>query len=151
MKQSNLRPPQLTSLQIQAIQTKEFETLKQIAFASTLSVLQDLGYTVESASMETGFITAKSPTQTNSGANQFWTSTVKNSETKVTAFIEQLKPTATRVRLNFVNSEQLQRLGSAWGGAKQVKDTPVLDPLPYQNAFTKIEEAIFIRTGERSD
>ena len=53
--------PQLTSLEIQSIQSREFETAKPTAFAAVLSVFQDLGYIVESADKETGFITAKSP------------------------------------------------------------------------------------------
>lgn len=49
-----------TSLELQAIQAKEFETTKKIAFASVLSVFQDLGYIIGSADFDTGFITAKS-------------------------------------------------------------------------------------------
>ena len=55
--------PTKTPLELQSIQAKEFETSKKIAFAATLSVFQDLGYIVESASFETGLITAKSPTK----------------------------------------------------------------------------------------
>lgn len=35
--------PTKTSLELQAFQTKEFETQKKAAFASTMSVFQDLG------------------------------------------------------------------------------------------------------------
>ena len=52
-----------TALELQAIQSKDFQTSKKVAFASTLSVFQDLGYVVNSASIETGLINAKSPTQ----------------------------------------------------------------------------------------
>ena len=44
----------LTSLQIQAFQTREFEAPIKIVFGSVLSVFQDLGYIVDSADRETG-------------------------------------------------------------------------------------------------
>src|SRR5262245_50760185 len=64
-------PPQQqqTSLQIQAVQTKDFETAEFVVFSSVLSVFQDLGYIVESADRATGFITAGSPTSNKTG---FW-------------------------------------------------------------------------------
>jgi hypothetical protein len=42
-----------TSLELQSIQSREFETTKKIAFASTLSVFQDLGYVIESSVPDT--------------------------------------------------------------------------------------------------
>ena len=56
----NAPKPEKTSLEIQAIQSKNFETDKKVAFNSVVSVLQDLGYIIGSASLETGFITAES-------------------------------------------------------------------------------------------
>ena len=53
--------PQKTSLEIQAIQARTFDADKKITFNSVMSVLQDLGYIIGSASFETGFITAVSP------------------------------------------------------------------------------------------
>ncbi len=38
--------PTKTSLELQAFQSKEFDTQKKIAFASTMSVFQDLGSVV---------------------------------------------------------------------------------------------------------
>jgi hypothetical protein len=134
---NNYRPTK-TSLEIQAIQAKQFETSKKVAFASVLSVFQDLGYVINSSEIETGFITAKSPTQ--SGMTLF---NYVMTDTKATAFIEEMQPGNTKVRLNFVNSEEL----SGGYGAKQMQETPIEDPAVYNNAFTKIQEAIFIRTS----
>lgn len=55
--------PQQTSLELQAFQKKQFETSKKIAFASVMSVFQDIGYTIKQANAETGFIQASSPTK----------------------------------------------------------------------------------------
>jgi hypothetical protein len=56
-------PPQMTSLQIQSIQSRTFETSKRVAFDSTITVFQDLGYIINSAEYNTGFITSESPTK----------------------------------------------------------------------------------------
>lgn len=130
--------PTKTSLELQAFQTKEFETQKKVAFASTMSVFQDLGYSIISSEIETGYISAKSPTQNEVGFGK-----MIMRDTKATAFIEELRPGKTKVRLNFVNTEEWS---GAYGG-KLVQDNPIEDPTVYNNAFTKIQEAIFIRTA----
>lgn len=130
--------PQLTSLQLQAIQARDFETNKRTAFAAAMSVFQDLGYIIESANFDTGFITAKSPVK--SGFD--FQGTVMRS-TKATAFIEEIKPNVTKIRLNFVNSEER----STDRGVRNVDEEAVEISTLYQNAFTKIQESIFVRTG----
>ena len=127
-----------TSLEIQAIQAKVFDTKKKVAFASVLSVFQDLGYIIKTSDLVTGFITAKSPTQS---GRIFGGYTMI--DTNATAFIEELRPGKTKVRLNFVKSEER----SSGYGAKQKQDTPIEDPTIYNNAFVKIQEGIFIRSA----
>ena len=41
--------PQPTALELQSIQSREFETNKTVAFASVISVFQDLGYIIKGA------------------------------------------------------------------------------------------------------
>lgn len=130
----------LTPLEIQAIQSRDFESVKSITFASTLSVFQDIGYIVESADLVTGFITADSPTDS---TTSFWTGTSTSTNTRATAFIEEIRPGFTRVRLNFVATSQK----STEYGRNKSKDTPIYDAVVYQNAFERIENAIFLRTG----
>jgi hypothetical protein len=132
--------PTKTSLELQAFQAKEFDTQKKIAFASTLSVFQDLGYSITASDMETGYIAAKSPTQHEMGFGK-----VIMKDTRTTAFIEELRPGITKVRLSFVNNEEW----SSSYGAKLVQDNPIEDPTVYNNAFTKIQEAIFIRSATK--
>lgn len=130
--------PQKTSLELQAIQSREFGADKKLAFQSVLSVFQDLGYVVQSADLETGFITAKSPTKNE------WVPFVGQSmkDTKATAFVEQLG-SKSKVRLNFVATQEM----SSGYGMKSSEDTPIEDARVYQNAFQKIQEAIFIRSA----
>jgi hypothetical protein len=134
-----------TSLQIQAFQSKEFETSKSIAFGSVLSVFQDLGYIVSSADKDTGFITAASPA---GNKTNFWEAlggVTSSGQTKATAFVEEIRQGFVTVRLNFVDTKN----SSSAYGRSNAQDKPILDPKAYQTALSKIEDAIFIRAGTR--
>lgn len=135
-----IQPKPLKSpLELQAIQSKEFQTNKKIAFASTLSVFQDLGYVISSANFETGLITAKSPTQ--QSFIIFVGQVMK--DMKATAFIEEISPARTKVRLNFVSTTQT----SSGYGMKGEHDYPVDDGSTYQDVFQKIQQGIFVRVN----
>jgi hypothetical protein len=131
-------PPQSTksALELQAIQSKEFETSKKVAFAATLSVLQDQGYIIGSASLETGLVSGKSPTK-----SEFKVFYTEMSDIKVTAFVEEIAPNRTKVRLNFVTSTS--RSGAY--GHRDDREYPIEDAQMYQDTFTKIQQGIFIR------
>ncbi|MCP3966648.1 MAG: hypothetical protein GY750_20760 [Lentisphaerae bacterium] len=129
--------PQMTPLQIQLMQTKIFNVKKRVAFDSVVTVFQNLGYIVTSANYDTGFITAESPKKTN-----FWGVTKYNSST---AFITDLKPGKTSIRINFVNHSIFYSGGQS--GGKRVDDEAVLDAQAYVNAFSKLQQQIFVTTG----
>lgn len=128
-------------LEIQAIQKRDFETTKKIAFGSVVSVLQDVGYIIGSADFNTGFITGNSPTQDSPSA-QFWLGISINTTTKVSAFVEELTKGRVSIRLNFVTNETT----SSSYGQTSISDQPILDEKVYIEAFNKIENAIFIRS-----
>ena len=140
--------PSLTPLEIQSMQVREYEHDKAIVFASVLSVFQDLGYIVISADVETGLITTESPAKSNRVAEFLGLPIIVEDDevhveqTRATAFVEQIGP-RSRVRLNFVATRQ----GSSAFGQTDRHDTPILDAAVYQNAFTRIGDAIFIRAG----
>lgn len=134
--------PQMTPLEVQSIQTREFESSKKIVFASVISVFQDLGYTIKSADNDTGFINAESTTQ--QGPNwQLFAGVILMEQTVATAFVEEIRD-RTRVRLNFVTTTQ----SSSAYGQNSREDVAILDATVYTNAFERIENAIFIRSGE---
>ena len=58
------------------------------------------------------------------------------------AFIEEISG-QTKVRINFVITNKK----SDWYGQTDREDNQVLTPEPYQNAFEKIENAVFIRSS----
>lgn len=138
-----------TSLEIQAVQAKMFETDKVIGFKSVLSVLQDLGYIVQAASMETGVITAQSATQKDTSGNatfaEIFGGVRTEGRTFVTASVEDFNAKQTRVRLNFVQ----KRFRSGAYGQTATDEKSIEDAKVYQNAFEKIGEAIFIRTAQK--
>jgi hypothetical protein len=129
----------LTPLEIQQIQSRSFEADYNTTFRSVVSVFQDLGYTIKSADIATGFITAESAAKSDA-ATQFWLGLAKVDQTAVTGFVEAIG-NKTTVRLNFVN-----RVETSTGSGQQNKnETPIYDSEPYRVAFEKIENAIFVR------
>lgn len=127
--------PQLNALQIETMQTRTFDVNKRIAFNAVVTVFQNLGYIVETADYDTGFITAKSPTNTN-----FFGTT---SCTKSTAFVTEKSNGSTRIRINFVENS----IFTTQQGQQNVTETPIEDPQSYVNAFNKIRQQIFVSTG----
>ncbi|EMD81580.1 hypothetical protein [Pacificimonas flava] len=133
----------LTPMQIQAMQQKDFEVEKKVLFASVVSVFQDLGYQVTAADLDTGFINATSNSER---STNFWEAMGGGASTKQvrgTAYIEQLNPTMSRVRLNFVQAKNVSTL---YGQEESTSDS-ILDAQLYQNAFERIDEAVFVRTS----
>ncbi len=136
------KAPELTPLEIQGLQTREYEQDTDVVFPSVISVFQDIGYIVKSADKNTGLITAEGTAKSDQ-ASKFWLGIAKVSQTSATAFIEEVGK-MTRVRLNFVVS---QKTSSSWGRSDR-EDTPVLDASIYNNAFERIENAIFVRSAK---
>lgn len=133
--------PEMTPLEIQAMQTREYEESMDVVFPSVVSVFQDLGYTIGNADKSSGFINARSAADSDA-ASKFWLGVTKVSQTKATGFIETIGD-RTRVRLNFVNATETS---SGWGQEDR-EESPILEPQAYQNAFERIENAIFVRSA----
>ena len=131
----------LTPLEMQSMQSRSYDTGKEIVFPSVMSVFQDLGYTINSADIETGLITAESTAESDK-MMKFWLGVTKVSQTKANAFIEEIG-SETKVRINFVVTKKK----SSWYGQEDREDDQILSPEPYQNAFEKIENAIFLRNN----
>lgn len=128
-----------TSLELQSIQKREFNTLYKVAFASVLSVFQDKGYVIDTADSTTGFITAAS--HKTSGFIAFVGRTVEY--VKATAFIETIPSKKIAIRLNFVSHQET----SSGYGMKGGNSVPIEKPEFYQGIFEKIQKAIFVRTN----
>jgi len=131
----------MTPLQIQSLQTRDYPNNHNIVFRSVVSVFQDLGYTIKSADISTGFIQADGTASSNEALKVLFGAT-KTEQTKATGFVERIG-NRTRVRLNFVHSIE----SSTVYGAADRKESPILDAHVYQNAFEKVDSAIFLRSS----
>ncbi len=131
----------LTPLEIQSMQTRTYNHKMDVVFPSVMSVLQDIGYSINTADIQTGLITGESAAESDK-ASKFWLGISNVSQTKANVFIEELN-SETSVRVNFVTTNK-----KSFGyGQTDREDVQVLSPEPYQNAFEKIENAIFVRSG----
>jgi len=130
----------LDPLALQQMQTQEFETSKKILFASTISVFQDSGFVVETGDLETGFITAQSPTTAGNTYMYYWMErrSGETVEERATAFVEDWRSGYSRIRLNFI----VRNNGSI--------DFPIEDPAYYEKVFNKIREAVFLREAHKA-
>ncbi len=132
--------PPMSGLQLQQIQSREFNYAYGVVFASTLSVLQDLGYIIKSGDRETGLITAEGTNDSKTSALGYRVTTVIPS---VSAFIEPISAETSRVRLTFIVKET-----KLWYGRLEKENQDmVTDRAAYQAAFDKIESAAFVRAS----
>lgn len=136
------KQPELSPLAIQQMQTRDFEFDKSIVFSSVMTVLQDSGYRIGSADKETGLITGTASTS----GKTTWMPFVGFGRSKktpvVSAFIEEIGPKFTKVRLNFVMTK-----ASSNGFGSNQDEEPILDQSVYQQAFEKVDQAIFVRSA----
>ena len=130
----------LDPLALQQMQTQEFETSKKILFASVVSVFQDTGFTVETGDLESGIVTAKSPTTTELGFGAYYTVGVR-----ATAFVEETRPNYAKVRLNYIEGRSKDR----GYGSGATDDIPNEDAKYYEKIFNKIQEAVFLREANK--
>lgn len=135
------RPPELTPMELQALQSREYQSTKDQVFPSVVSIFQDLGYQISAADVMTGFISAGSANKNKTGFLEAMAGMRSSGGSRVTAFIETMPSGLTRVRLNFMNTKN----SSSMYGSSSSKDTAILDPKTYQVAFEHIEEALFER------
>ncbi len=132
--------PKVTGLALQQIQSRDFEAPKTVTFSAVMTVLQDEGYRINAADKDTGLITAIASTK----AKMTWAPFVgfgrKKKTPIVSAYIEERGAGASRLRLNFVMGRYK---GSQYGSVADEK--PITDAPVYQDAFEKIQKAIFVR------
>lgn len=137
------KAPVMTPMEIQALQSHEYEASKEVLFASVVSVFQDLGYQLENADMPSGFITASSAMHNKTSLLDALAKQSASGNTRATAFVEAMPNGMARVRLNFLASKTASSL---WGQSQR-EDRPIFDPQTYKSAWDKIDEAIFVRAA----
>ena len=127
--------------EIQAIQSREFDAAKGPIFASVLEALQNFSFKIVSADLNTGFISAESPTTSTGNVNDvIWGGATAN--IRATAFVETMANGRTRVRLNFASRKN--RLG--WSATIEHHETAIVDTQLYRDVFEAIYSALSLRT-----
>lgn len=135
------KKPQMTALALQQLQSKDFEADKVTTFAAVMTVLQDEGYRVQSGDRDTGLITAVGSGKKNLTWLPFVGFGTSKKTPVVTAFVEDMGPQVTRVRLNFVMAKvKANQYGTDLGD-----EEPILDAQVYSDAFEKVAQGIFVR------
>jgi hypothetical protein len=125
-----------TPVELMAMQVKGFEASKEVTFAAIVATFQNEGYKVVTASLESGFITAEGPT-----IEKFIAFVGNSMNTlKANAFVEKMGK-EVKVRLSFVN-EQVTSNGYGMEGGN---DVPVEEPEFYQDIYSKLSKAIYLR------
>jgi hypothetical protein len=134
------KEPQLTGIELQQIQARDYEVPKTVTFPSVMTILQDSGYRIQAADKDTGLITATASTK----SKLTWAPFVGFGKSKktpvVSAYIEE-RGSGSRVRLSFVMAKIK---GSAYGTSLSDEE-PITDPATYRDAFERIEKEIFVR------
>jgi hypothetical protein len=132
-----------TGLALQQIQSRDYDANYDTVFPSVITVLQDAGYRIQSADKNSGLITGTASTKSGMrwGLVGGWGKSKKTPV--VSAFIEPRGPAMARVRLSFV----MAKTKSTMYGMNSSDESPITDPAVYQEAFEKIEQAIFVRTS----
>ncbi|MBB5687209.1 hypothetical protein [Sphingobium boeckii] len=137
------KEPKISGLELQQMQSKDIEGSKEIVFGAVMSVFQDAGYRIQAADKDTGLITGLGSTSGKVTYNLFMGFGKSKKTPIVSAYIEQIGPGITRVRINFV----MGKLKSTIYGAGAQDEEPILDPIVYQEAFEKIDQAVFLRAS----
>jgi len=124
---------------IQQMQQHRYQADKTAVFGAVVDVLQDLGFTIDNADAQSGFVTAETGTVSKSNVFDILGGTQGSGNTKATAFIEAMPGGVTRVRLNFLD------IKTAGNGPHQ--NQPIYDLRVYQRAFSRLDNAVLERTG----
>ena len=137
----SLKNKSISPLELQALQSRDYEAAKEGVFSSVVSVLQDKGFILRSIDKESGLISGDGVYKGDLLSALFFQFS-REKQVKMNAFIETIG-TKTRVRLNFV----LMKNTKFFYHHQQVyrSDEVILDPAYYQEFFSQIDSTIFLR------
>jgi hypothetical protein len=133
----------VSGLELQTLQKKEFDCSKRNAFTATMTVLQDLGYSVKAANYEAGHLLGSRSKKASSRSNGISSAAAliasggilgivldtpfvnKSTNLEVTAYLEEVRTNKTSIRLNFASHAREQQL--------------------YEEIFSRIREVLFLK------
>jgi hypothetical protein len=135
------KAPEISGLELQQMQSHDFEGTKNQVFGAVMSVLQDAGYRIQAADKDTGLITAIGSSKGKLTWKPFQGFGKSKKTPIASVFIEDINPTFTRVRINFV----MGKVTSTIYNSQPQDEEPITDAATYAEAFEKINQALFLR------
>ena len=155
-------PKEKTSIDIQAMQIRQFDCSFKDAFASVIDVFQDQGFVIQTSDSNTGLIVARGSTKDvahSTHTSNSWYSgeklVDKSSCLVGTVRVEEVMTDTSSIRLSFVDeiSETFVYSSPDYGGfgerigGSRVKNSRkfIEDERFYSNFFEKIDKSIFVR------
>ncbi len=130
--------PQISAVELEALQTREYEADYTQAFAAAIGAFQSYGYVIQSADRETGLLIAKT---TSDATLDALTGLTRVEYDKATAFLEQVAQGRVKIRVSIVKYVSAK---SAYGGGGE-KEAMRTKPDVYRNIFNKIDQALFLK------
>lgn len=138
--------PALSPSQLQAEQAHNYPTDKSVVFGATLNALQDEGFSISSADVASGFISAESVSTVKTNFWDAMASVAASGNTRATIVIEGFSPISTRVRISLVSTKNMS--GSL--GQATREDRPIAMAQPYRELFAKLDAGVSFRIGQIS-
>ncbi|GAA3905778.1 hypothetical protein GCM10022276_25400 [Sphingomonas limnosediminicola] len=134
------KKPEMSALELQQMQARDYEAPKSVTFPAAMTILQDSGYRITTADKDTGLITGSASTN----SHTTWVPFVgfgRSKKTPVVSVFVEDRGAGSRVRLNFV----LTKAKSMMYGMSSSDEEPITDAAVYQSAFERLEKEIFVR------
>lgn len=134
---------QPSGLELQQLQTKEYENPYDTVFPAVVTVLQDAGYRISGADKQSGLITGTASTKSHMNWMPFIGFGRSKKTPVVSAFVEPRGAKMSRVRLSFV----MAKTKNMAYGMQTSDEEPITDAVVYQEAFEKLGKEIFVRAA----
>ena len=129
---------QLSPLELQSIQTREFDATQEEGLKAVVAVFQDLGFNITESDRDIGLITGV--TTTDAEINNFW-GYARSENSRAIATVTQASQNHIRIRISIVKSVS----ASGSFGMSGTKESTRTDPSLYQEMFSRIQQNIFLQ------
>lgn len=130
--------PQVSPVQLQALQTREYEASEGEVFSSVIGAFQSYGFVIQAADRASGLVIAKT---TSDATIQSFAGIIRTEWNKATAFVEKIAKNRVSVRVSIVKHVS----ATSDLGAQGEKEAMITNAQVYQDIFSKIEHSLFLK------
>lgn len=129
---------QISNVELQALQTREYEATEEQVFSAVIGAFQSYGFVVQSADRSTGLVIAKT---TSDAEINHLTGVTRTEYNKATAFVERVSDKRVSIRVSIVKHVSASGAYGGHGEKEAMRTTPKI----YQDIFAKIEHSLFLK------